>query len=60
MEQDEIPGYILNDPQAFMRFLEDCYRQRRDVVICSDDCRYLAETLRERIRSSSEGDSLFD
>lgn len=60
MERDEIPGYILNDPQAFIRFLEDCYRQRRDVVICADDCRYLADALRERLHTSSDSGILFD
>ena len=60
MEKDEIPGYILNDPQAFIRFLEDCYRQRRDVVIWADDGRYLADALRERLHTSSDSGSLFD
>lgn len=58
---EEIPGYVLNDPQAFIRFLQDAYRKRQDVVIRADDCRYLADALQERIRSGSNyGPSLFD
>lgn len=52
---EEIPGYVLNDPQAFIRFLQDAYRKRQDVVIRADDCRYLADTLQERLRSSDNG-----
>ncbi len=52
---EEIPGYVLNDPQAFIRFLQDAYRKRQDVVIRADDCRYLADTLQERLRASDNG-----
>ncbi len=49
---EELPGYTLNDPQSLIRFLQDAYRQRKDVVIRADDCRYLADTLQERLGSS--------
>lgn len=51
---EELPGYTLNDPQSLIRFLQDAYRKRQDVVIRADDCRYLADTLQERLRSSSD------
>lgn len=58
---EELPSYTLNDPQSFIRFLQDAYRKRQDVVIRADDCRYLADALQERIGSSSySGGSLFD
>lgn len=57
---ETIPSYILNDPQAFIRFLQDCYRKRTDVVIPADDCQCLADALRERVREASyAGEDLF-
>lgn len=46
---EELPSYVLNDPQAFLRFLQEAYRRRQDVVIRADDCRYLADALRENL-----------
>lgn len=58
---EELPSYTLSDPQALIRFLNEAYRQRKDVVIRADDCRYLADTLQERLRSAeSSGGSLFN
>lgn len=60
-DPEEIPGYVLNDPQALLRYLLEAYRKRQDVIIRADDCRYLADSLREHLRSdSSFGGSLFD
>lgn len=57
---EEIPGYVLNDPQALLRFLMEAYRRRQDVVIRADDCRYLADALREHLRSDDySGGMLF-
>lgn len=50
---EELPSYVLNDPQAFLRFLQEAYRRRQDVVIRADDCRYLADALREQLRNDS-------
>lgn len=50
---EELPSYVLNDPQAFLRFLQEAYRRRQDVVIRADDCRYLADTLRENLRNDT-------
>ncbi len=52
---EELPSYTLSDPRALIRFLQDAYRKRQDVVIRADDCRYLADTLQENLRS--DGDS---
>ena len=53
MEQaDELPNYAVNDPRELIRFLQDAYRQRKDVVIRADDCRYLADALQERLNSA--------
>lgn len=49
---EELPGYAINDPQSLIRFLQEAYRQRKDVVIRADDCRCLADTLQERLGSS--------
>lgn len=58
---EELPSYVLNDPQAFLRFLQEAYRRRQDVVIRADDCRYLADTLRENLRNDGSygGGTLF-
>lgn len=57
---EEIPGYVLNDPQALLRFLMEAYRRRQDVVIRADDCRFLADSLRENLRSDDySGATLF-
>lgn len=52
-DAEELPGYVLNDPQAFISFLREAYRRRQDVVIRADDCQCLADALRERMQSSS-------
>ena len=61
MEQaDELPNYAVNDPRELIRFLQDAYRQRKDVVIRADDCRYLADMLQERLNSTADsGPTLF-
>lgn len=51
---EELPSYTLSDPRALIRFLQDAYRKRQDVVIRADDCRYLADTLQENLRSDSD------
>lgn len=57
---EEVPGYVLNDPQALLRYLMEAYRRRQDIVIRADDCRYLADALRENLRSDDySGGMLF-
>lgn len=58
---EEVPSYALNDPQALIRFLQEAYRRRLDVVVRADDCRYLADALREHLRNDNtySGGTLF-